>query len=51
MSQENLEIVQAGFDAWNAGDMDKWASFLAPDVIWRPRRTGPSRGHSLVGRL
>jgi hypothetical protein len=27
MSQENVEIVKAQFDAWNAGDMDTWVAF------------------------
>ena len=35
MSQENVEIVRAGFDAWNAEDMDAFAELLAPDVILR----------------
>jgi ketosteroid isomerase-like protein len=44
MSQENVEIVKAGFEAWNAGDMDAWASFLAPDVIWRLPQDWPEPG-------
>jgi ketosteroid isomerase-like protein len=49
MSQENVEIVEAGIDAWNAGDMDTWGSFLAPDVIWRPTPDWPEPG-PYVGR-
>ena len=49
MSQENVEIVKAGFDAWNAGDMAAWSSFLAPDVTWRPTPDWPEPG-PYVGR-
>jgi ketosteroid isomerase-like protein len=34
MSQENVEVVQNLFDAFNRGDMDAWAGFLSPDVVW-----------------
>ena len=49
MSQENVEVVRAGIDAWNAGDMDIWSSFLAPDVTWRPTPDWPEPG-PYVGR-
>ena len=32
MSQENVEIVRAAFDAWNAGDMDALRELYDPDV-------------------
>ena len=35
MSQENVEIVRAGFEAWNAGDMDGLREVFDPDVIAR----------------
>ena len=35
MSQENLEVVQAMGDAWNAGDMDALREVYDPDVIVR----------------
>jgi ketosteroid isomerase-like protein len=44
MSQENVAVVQASFDAWNAGDMDAWSGFLAPDVIWRVPQGWPEPG-------
>ena len=35
MSQENVEIVKAAFEAWNAGDMDAFRELLHPDVtLW-----------------
>ena len=35
MSQENVEIVRATFDAWNAGDMDALRELYEPDVVLR----------------
>jgi ketosteroid isomerase-like protein len=49
VSQENVEIVKAAFDAWNAGDMETWGSLLAPDVLWRPTPDWPEPG-PYVGR-
>jgi ketosteroid isomerase-like protein len=44
MSQENVEVVRAGLEAWNAGDMDAWAESLAPDVISHPPEGWPEPG-------
>jgi triphosphoribosyl-dephospho-CoA synthetase len=33
MSQENVEIVRAAFEAWNAGNMDAVRELHDPDVI------------------
>jgi|SRR5215207_453134 len=44
MSQETVEVVRGSFEAWNAGDMDAWSSFLAPDVVWRPPPDSPEPG-------
>ena len=49
MSQENVGVVRAAYEAWNAGDMDAWADFLAPDVISRPPEGWPEPG-PFVGR-
>ena len=49
MSQENVDVVRAAYEAWNAGDMDAWADFLAPDVISRPPDGWPEPG-PFVGR-
>jgi ketosteroid isomerase-like protein len=32
MSQHNVDLVLASVDAFNAGDMDGWAAFFAPDM-------------------
>jgi ketosteroid isomerase-like protein len=49
MSQENVEIVQAGFEAWNAGDMDALRELYDPDAISRAPEGWPEPGAS-VGR-
>ena len=49
MSQENVEIVRASFEAWNAGDMDGVRELLDPNVIVRPPEGWPEPG-ALVGR-
>jgi ketosteroid isomerase-like protein len=32
MSQENVEIVRRGIDAWNRGDLDEWLAGFAPEA-------------------
>jgi ketosteroid isomerase-like protein len=49
MSQENLEIVRAFFEAWNAGDMDALSDLVDPDVILRTVKDWPEPG-PYVGR-
>jgi ketosteroid isomerase-like protein len=49
MSQENVEVVKAGFDAWNAGDMDAVREVYHPDAIVRPPENWPEPG-PFVGR-
>ena len=49
MSQENVEIVRAGFEAWNAGDMDAFRESYDPDVIVRTPEGWPEPG-PYVGR-
>jgi len=49
MSQENVELVSAAFEAWNAGDMDALRNFLDPDVVQRNPEGWPEPG-PLVGR-
>jgi ketosteroid isomerase-like protein len=36
MSQENVEIVRRGIDAWNRGDVDEILVSADPDIEWRP---------------
>jgi ketosteroid isomerase-like protein len=32
MSEENVENVRRGIEAWNRGDLDKWLAGFAPDA-------------------
>jgi ketosteroid isomerase-like protein len=41
MSQENVEIMQAVFETWNAGDMSSFFELFHPDVIYRNREDEP----------
>jgi uncharacterized protein len=54
MSQENVEIVRRGFEAWNTGDMDAVRELYDPGVIWRPLdgwpEPGPYAGREAVMR-
>jgi uncharacterized protein len=49
MSQENVEIVRAGLEAWNAGDMDAFRELYDPDIIMRTPEGWPEPG-PYVGR-
>jgi ketosteroid isomerase-like protein len=49
MSQENVEIVRAAFEVWNAGDMDAFRELYDPDVIVRTVKDWPEPG-PYVGR-
>ena len=49
MSQENVEIVRAFFETWNAGDMDAFRELYDPDVIVRTVKDWPEPG-PFVGR-
>ena len=49
MSRENVEIVRAGFEAWNAGDMDGVRKRYDPDIIMRAPPGWPEPG-PFVGR-
>ena len=54
MSQENVEIVRAGYEAWNTGDMDAVRELYDPDIIVRPvegwLEPGPYVGREAVMR-
>jgi ketosteroid isomerase-like protein len=54
MSQENVEIVRATFDAWNAGRMDVVREFYDPDIVVRTGENwlepGPFVGREAVMR-
>jgi ketosteroid isomerase-like protein len=49
MSQENVEVVRAAYEAWNAGDMDAFRELCDPDIVVRPPERWPEAG-PFVGR-
>jgi ketosteroid isomerase-like protein len=49
MSRENVEVVRAAFDAWNAGDMDAFRQLFHSDAIVRAPTGWPEPG-PFVGR-
>ena len=49
MSRENVEIVRAAFETWDAGDIDAFRELYDPDVIMRPPEGWPEPG-PFVGR-
>ena len=45
MSQENVEIVRAGIDAYNRRDLGGMLEHASPDLVWdMSRAIGPDRG-------
>jgi ketosteroid isomerase-like protein len=44
VSRENVEIIKAGFDAWNAGDMDRLRDMYDPNVVLYGLRDWPEPG-------
>jgi ketosteroid isomerase-like protein len=53
VSQENLELLRRGIEAWNRREVDAWLDLGTPDVEWMP--AGPAaveqavyRGHDEV---
>ena len=49
MSKENVEVVRAASQAWNAGDMDAYREMHDPGVVLRPEKNWPEPG-PFVGR-
>src|SRR6478736_1354336 len=44
MSRENVEIVRASFEPWNAGDMDAYRDLYDPHAVMRPLEGWPEPG-------
>jgi len=45
MSQENVEIVRAGIEAYNRRDLGGMLEHASPDLVWdMSRAIGPDRG-------
>ena len=49
MSEKNIEIIKAGFAAYNARDMEAFEALYDPNVIWAYLEGWPE-GETLVGR-
>ena len=39
MSQENVELVRAAWEAWERGDMEAVFSFYDPEIVWDQSHT------------
>jgi ketosteroid isomerase-like protein len=51
MSQENVEIVRAGFAAHNRGDIDSLVEIYDPDVVFETLLLGTHHGKEAIRRL
>ena len=36
MSQQNVEVVRSGIEAWNRRDGELWLSYAMPEIEWIP---------------
>ena len=50
MSQENVEIVQRGIEAFNRRDVDLLAELTTPDFAWFPALPGAVEADGYRGR-
>jgi ketosteroid isomerase-like protein len=50
VSQENVELTRRGVEAFNAGDLDRWIEFFAPDVEAFPDVSVWPESRALHGR-
>jgi ketosteroid isomerase-like protein len=41
MSQENVEVMRAAFEAWNARDMEALFAHFHPELVYHPRADEP----------
>ena len=50
MSEQNLESVRRGLDAFNAGDAERFSELATEDFAWAPALPGTVAGGLYVGR-
>ena len=50
MSQENVEVVRRGLEAWQRDDLEAFLSVIDPDVEWHPGLEGRVEGMGGVYR-
>jgi len=48
MSEENLELIKAGFAAHNRGDLDALVEFYDPDVVFETLLLGTHHGKEAI---
>jgi ketosteroid isomerase-like protein len=52
MSQENVEVARAAFEAWSRGDLDAWLADADPEIEWfvlpDAPDPGPHRGRNVI---
>jgi steroid delta-isomerase-like uncharacterized protein len=48
MSEQNVELVRAGFDAHNRGDMDALTQLYAEDVVFETLLLGTHHGNEAI---
>ena len=48
MSQDNLELIRAGFDAHNRGDLDALTEVYDPDVVFETLLLGTRHGNEAI---
>ena len=52
MSQKNVEIARAAFEAWSRGDLDAWLAEADPEIEWfvlpDAPDPGPHRGREAI---
>jgi ketosteroid isomerase-like protein len=48
-SQENIELVRSALDAWNRGEIEAFADYVAEDVAWI-EVSGRPEGGTRLGR-
>ena len=48
MSEENLELIRAGFAAHNRGDLDALVEVYDPDVVFETLLLGTHRGNEAI---
>jgi ketosteroid isomerase-like protein len=41
MSQENVEVMNAAFEAWNAGNVEALFAHFHPELVYHPRADEP----------
>ncbi len=46
MPPEDVELVESAFEAWNAGDIDRFAALAAEDIAWLEVSGRPEGGFS-----